>query len=82
MRIPTGVMSQLLVDDGVADRGHRQSLLNPAWRFVGIACGGHSVYGGMCVLDFAVGFEESAQPGFNQRAGKCFSSIFRRTTAP
>lgn len=55
---PTGVVAELLVDDGVRDRGHRVALLNPEWRYVGVSCGAHAVYGGMCVLDFAVGFRE------------------------
>lgn len=55
---PTGVVAQLLIDDGVRDRGHRATLLDPQWRYVGISCGAHSVYRGMCVLDFAAGFEE------------------------
>jgi hypothetical protein len=57
---PTGVISQMLIDDGVPNRGHRETLLNPDWRYVGVSCGAHAVYGGMCVLDFAVAFEESA----------------------
>ena len=55
---PTGVVAQLLIDDGVRDRGHRVTLLDPEWRYVGISCGAHAVYGGMCVLDFAAAFEE------------------------
>lgn len=50
---------QQIVDDGVKDRGHRLNLLNPAWRYVGIACGPHKVYGAMCVLDFAEGYREA-----------------------
>jgi uncharacterized protein YkwD len=55
---PRGVVSQMLIDDGVRDRGHRRNLLDPKWRYVGISCGAHSVYRGMCVLDFAVGFQD------------------------
>ena len=55
---PTGVVSQMLIDDGVRDRGHRRNLLNPKWRYAGISCGAHSVYRGMCVVDFAVGFQD------------------------
>jgi uncharacterized protein YkwD len=55
---PTGVISQLVVDDGVRDRGHRATLLDPQWSYTGISCGAHAVYRGMCVLDFAVSFEE------------------------
>ena len=47
-----------LVDYGVEDRGHRQNLLNPAWRYVGIACGPHTVYGTMCVMDFAASYRD------------------------
>jgi uncharacterized protein YkwD len=42
-----------LLDFGIVDRGHRRTLLNPVWRYVGIACGPHTLYRTMCVLDFA-----------------------------
>lgn len=54
------LMVQQIVDDGVKDRGHRLNLLNPAWRYVGIACGPHKIYGAMCVLDFASGYREAS----------------------
>jgi hypothetical protein len=47
----------LVVDDGVPGRGHRKKFFDPAYRLIGIACGPHKVYGHMCVLDFAGGFE-------------------------
>jgi uncharacterized protein YkwD len=49
---------QLLVDDGVSDRGHRRNLLDPRWHYVGVACGSHYRYQTMCVLDFAVQFQD------------------------
>ncbi len=51
------VIAQLL-DFGVEDRGHRRTLLNPAWRYVGIACGPHTLYGIMCVMDFAASYRD------------------------
>jgi uncharacterized protein YkwD len=54
----------LLIDDGVANRGHRQRILNPAYKVVGVACGGHKL-GAMCVITFAAGFTDrpvAAQP--------------------
>jgi len=46
---PEGVVDQLLIDDGVPDRGHRFSLLRPTHRFAGVACGRHPVHRTMCV---------------------------------
>lgn len=56
----------LLIDDGFATRGHRERVLNPAYKVVGVACGGHKL-GALCVLTFAGGFNDgpagaSAQP--------------------
>lgn len=47
------VVIDLVVDDGVEDRGHRKILLDPSFRYAGAACGPHKVYGTMCVIDFA-----------------------------
>jgi uncharacterized protein YkwD len=47
------VVIDLIVDDGVPDRGHRHAILNPIYREVGIAIGPHRRYGTMCVMDFA-----------------------------
>jgi hypothetical protein len=55
---PPGVIMQFLIDDGVRNRGHRDSILNPQWRFAGVACGSHSRYGHMCVIDFASSYDE------------------------
>jgi uncharacterized protein YkwD len=51
-----------LVDDGFASRGHRNSLLSPAYKVVGVSCGDHSRFTSMCVVDFAGGFSDK-QPG-------------------
>jgi uncharacterized protein YkwD len=52
------VVIQLLVDDGVTDRGHRENLLNPGWGAAGVACGPHRRYRQMCVMDYAVRYLE------------------------
>ena len=46
---PEGVVDQLLIDDGVPDRGHRHSLLRSTHRYAGVACGRHPVHRTMCV---------------------------------
>jgi len=50
---PRDVVRQLIVDDGVADRGHRKILFDRTLRFAGVGCGPHRVYGAMCVIDFS-----------------------------
>jgi uncharacterized protein YkwD len=63
----------LLIDDGVANRGHRQRILNSAYKVVGVACGDHKL-GAMCVISFAAGFTDKpiatqqSQPARNSAA--------------
>ncbi len=45
------VVRQLIVDDGVAGRGHRSILYSPEWRFAGVSCGPHPQYRTVCVID-------------------------------
>jgi uncharacterized protein YkwD len=49
----SAVVIDLIVDDGVRDRGHRKILLDDRMRFAGAACGAHAVYRTMCVIDLA-----------------------------
>lgn len=48
-----------LVDDGVANRGHRRNLLSTNYRYLGVAVGEPTEAGSMCVLTFAGSFVES-----------------------
>ena len=47
---PADIVRQLVVDDGVADRGHRRLLFDDSLRYAGVACGPHPVYRHMCVV--------------------------------
>lgn len=49
---PRQIVAQLIVDSGVASRGHRENIFNPVFREAGVACGPHRTYGSMCVVDF------------------------------
>ena len=57
----------LLIDDGVANRGHRQRIMAPDYKVVGVACGGHKL-GAMCVLTFAGGFTDKPSAAQTPRA--------------
>jgi uncharacterized protein YkwD len=47
------VVRGLIVDDGVADRGHRTTIFSPRYQVAGVGCGPHRQYRIMCVIDFA-----------------------------
>ncbi|HEV7893324.1 MAG TPA: CAP domain-containing protein [Pyrinomonadaceae bacterium] len=64
----------LLIDDGVANRGHRQRILNPGYKVVGVACGQHKL-GSLCVITFAGGFTDKP-------AARAQSTPAQKSTAP
>jgi len=47
------VVMALLVDDGVAERGHRTNLFAPQWQVAGVGCGTHATYRTVCVINYA-----------------------------
>ncbi len=51
------IVIDLLVDDGIADRGHRRALLDPLYAVAGVSCGSHARYGVMCVVEMAERFD-------------------------
>ena len=54
----SGIICQLVVDDGVASRGHRTNMFGAGFKFCGIGVGPHKVYKSCCVLDYAGGFTD------------------------
>lgn len=56
----------LLIDDGFASRAHRQRLLDPAFKVVGVSCGGHQL-GAVCVITLAGGFTGKPAAAFTAK---------------
>ncbi len=52
------VLVQLLMDDGVPDRGHRDNIFNSAFRAIGVACGPHVIYDHICVITYAGDYQD------------------------
>ena len=50
---PRAMVIDLIIDDGVPNRGHRKNLFNPTFTKVGISCGFHPRYKTMCAIDFS-----------------------------
>jgi len=47
------MVDDLIVDDGVASRGHRLALFDPRFALAGVSIGNHKVYGHMMAIEFA-----------------------------
>ncbi|MEO1389585.1 MAG: CAP domain-containing protein [Cyanobacteria bacterium J06634_6] len=47
------VVMKLIIDDGVANRGHRTNIFASDWTSAGAGCGTHAAYRTVCVINYA-----------------------------
>ncbi len=52
------VVVQLIIDDGVRSRGHRDNIFNSEFQVIGVSCGEHKRVGSLCVMVYACGYED------------------------
>jgi uncharacterized protein YkwD len=50
------VLMQMIIDDGITDRGHRTNIFNPEFKIMGCFSGPHSDLDTMTCMDFVGGF--------------------------
>jgi uncharacterized protein YkwD len=60
--LPREIVLTMIIDDGVASRGHRKNLFSSNFRVVGIAFGRGRENEGLCVTIFAGAFREMRLP--------------------
>lgn len=56
------VMLQLIVDDGVHNRGHRENIFNPEFNVMSCFTGDHKDFETMTCIDFAGAFVVNGEP--------------------
>ena len=61
-RATTGalVVEDLIVDDGVRDRGHRICVFDQRWKAAAVRAGAHATFGTVVCIEFCVGYDDDS----------------------
>jgi hypothetical protein len=73
------MVEDLVIDDGVASRGHRACIFDPAYCVAAARCGPHAAFGAMAVIEFAASF---AAPAADDATAQAVVAARRATGAP
>ncbi|MBV9656851.1 MAG: CAP domain-containing protein [Verrucomicrobia bacterium] len=73
------IVMNLIIDDGVRDRGHRLNILDSGFAVAGVGCATHPQYHRLCVIDFAnaylePGAAETTTLASNNRGSSSYNS--------
>jgi uncharacterized protein YkwD len=79
--IATNIVMQLIVDDGVPSRGHRHNIFKPDFNVVGVGAAPHTVYGCVCVLDYAGGMAPGSTAGYSPSVPSAVFDIAKQKEA-
>jgi len=54
------IVDDLIVDDGVRDRGHRLCVFDPRWKAAAVRAGAHATFGTFVCVDFCIGYADDS----------------------
>ena len=61
------VIVNLIIDDGIENRGHRINIFKPDYKYMGIASGTHREFDTITVLDYVGGVREKGKPFYDYK---------------